>query len=464
MSAFKTTLGDQVHCEELSTGDRNTGIFELSSESIRTELYRYDAFMRVDAKEAVYLRTCKNDIVSLHDNVPIYSGSRSRLTQDIGETYYQAITSNSAVIGPDRWTGEDRVKRCTFTFDHGGRFLRNNTLLAALHTASVGEFSNSSPLLSFENAELRVEVKHSGRHVFGLTSLTDIAPYFVLYFREPARLSKNLESVLLLCDFASLATGTVVRPLNLQISRWSAEENKDAIENGVASEWHDVHYLWSKVPESDSQSAAALPVFRAYDAEELVVLREAMLVWLSRALTWKKATSQLMAALNFNAAGTVPTMRIIDACNWLAVIPGAEPLDTGSSTLSDIQAAATERAIELGCAHLTSRIAQAIKKVGSETHEQRFLRLEAKIQARFGGKILGDRLVPDLKLAMALRNKCAHGHFSPEREAEFLDFVRSLFAVEALCFLLTVVDLPVDTAPAHRLTGYPLVRNYLLSL
>jgi hypothetical protein len=125
---------------------------------------------------------------------------------------------------------------------------------------------------------------------------------------------------------------------------------------------------------------------------------------------------------------------------------------------------AAKKAQELG--HLPiirERIAGAIKWVKAESAEERFTRLVAIIEKRFGKDILTDGAVADLRRAIQFRGRTAHGHFNPDSDAEFRAFSKSIQAMEALCFMLTALDLPISEAGMMRITNNPLVRDYRLA-
>ena len=65
-----------------------------------------------------------------------------------------------------------------------------------------------------------------------------------------------------------------------------------------------------------------------------------------------------------------------------------------------------------------------------------------------------------LKRAIDFRGKSAHGHFSPSDESEFRAFVKSICAMEALCFLLTAYDLPIHAAGIKRAHFHPFISDY----
>ena len=69
---------------------------------------------------------------------------------------------------------------------------------------------------------------------------------------------------------------------------------------------------------------------------------------------------------------------------------------------------------------------------------------------------------PDLRLHNHFRGKVAHGHYEPKDDPESESFARSIFAVEALCLLLTCFDMPMTKDGLDRIKHNPLVEHYRL--
>jgi hypothetical protein len=64
---------------------------------------------------------------------------------------------------------------------------------------------------------------------------------------------------------------------------------------------------------------------------------------------------------------------------------------------------------------------------------------------------------------MSFRGKSAHGHFNPESEAEFRAFSKSTRAMEALCYLLTALDLPIGEEGLKRIGSNSVLRDYRMA-
>jgi dTDP-4-dehydrorhamnose 3,5-epimerase-like enzyme len=82
------------------------------------------------------------------------------------------------------------------------------------------------------------------------------------------------------------------------------------------------------------------------------------------------------------------------------------------------------------------------------------------VNDRFGKEVVGIEIVEHLRRALKLRGQAAHGHLSPEDDQEYRAFAKATYAMEALCFLLMVQDLPIDEQGLERMWGNPLLQNY----
>jgi hypothetical protein len=85
------------------------------------------------------------------------------------------------------------------------------------------------------------------------------------------------------------------------------------------------------------------------------------------------------------------------------------------------------------------------------------------VEAKFGSGVLPPEAVDHLKRAINFRGKSAHGHFHPENDVEFRAFSKSTRAMEALCYLLTGLDLPISAEGSKRVWSNPVLRDYRLA-
>lgn len=95
-----------------------------------------------------------------------------------------------------------------------------------------------------------------------------------------------------------------------------------------------------------------------------------------------------------------------------------------------------------------------------ESNSERFVRLRQSIAERFG-EAIGVDIIPHLLTAMQYRGRVAHGHFQPADDEDFQAFAKSIYAMEALCYLLTIKDLPMSAEGAERAIHQRIVTDYL---
>ena len=62
---------------------------------------------------------------------------------------------------------------------------------------------------------------------------------------------------------------------------------------------------------------------------------------------------------------------------------------------------------------------------------------------------------------MGLRGSAAHGILEVRSDEEFDQVSSAVRAMELLCFMLTVVDLPIPIESFDRIWQYPLLTEYL---
>jgi hypothetical protein len=199
----------------------------------------------------------------------------------------------------------------------------------------------------------------------------------------------------------------------------------------------------------------------AWDDDELSALRKCVVCWMGRHTEWHNAYVLMMSSLNLKRE--ISAHRLIEACKWFEEIPLTKVQRAIMKEHIDaIASAAADKAGELGYeAAMKSRIAGSLKTIRMESHEDRFSRLVKLIRHKFGQSILPEGVVAHLRRAIDFRGKTAHGHFIPADEAEFREFSKSVRAMEATCYLLTALELPINEGGLKRVQSNPVVRYYL---
>ena len=158
--------------------------------------------------------------------------------------------------------------------------------------------------------------------------------------------------------------------------------------------------------------------------------------------------------------------RLISACRWLEEIPIAKSQDVLSkSDTAAIANAANAVTKSLGYdLELQRRILNAVLRVKSESSKEYFGRLADLLRRKYGADIVPDSFLNHLVRAMNFRGQSAHGWTTLKDTTDVNAFIECTRAIEALCYLLMAVDLPISTSGLRRIRSNPLVRDYIHSL
>jgi hypothetical protein len=115
--------GKQILCQELNTGKGYTGFFYLDEEQITADICSYDNAFYFLPEKPIFLRTEKNQIVSLHYNIS--TDSSVHTADPKMDTHKLHIISNIGVVGDDRWETSDKLKRVTFLVRRARELLKH---------------------------------------------------------------------------------------------------------------------------------------------------------------------------------------------------------------------------------------------------------------------------------------------------------------------------------------------------
>jgi len=454
--------GKPVHCVEMVTGKNLTGTLVLSDERICAQIYSYDDFFQIDGELPIILRSETNDIVTLHSNLTTVPGTTFR-SEPPRRTFRQDITSYLAVVGHDPWTAEDRIKRVTFRVKHSQKLMRHEAKMKAIGRS---RFPDEEHLTIFtDRAEgLTLKAGYSATYGMEFDAPRDLWLVFEIEFDEPRRIEEYILHVWDYVGFLSFCLGTKLKPSEIRVDRLSTEEIKFAFQkNQTYFGDHAVHYIWpdAEVDAHDFWLGGA-PV-HSWDDNELSSLRACLVVWMNRATRWKKCYA--LMTTSFGLKNVISVERLINACRWFEDTPIAQSKDALSDDDIDaISDTATQKALELGYPpRICKRIKGAIKRIKAETAKERFTRLLGMIEMKFGTGILPKDAVEHLERATQFRGKIAHSHFTPKNDTEARAFLKSTLAMEALCYLLLALDLPIPEPGIKRIAANPSVRDYRLA-
>ncbi|MBR0773314.1 hypothetical protein JQ625_00580 [Bradyrhizobium diazoefficiens] len=455
----KIEIGKPLHCVELVTGQSLTGTVLVSNDELRTDIYSYTGHFHINGEQPVFLQTATNEIVSLHSNVTMNAGTNSRNTAPQRATQRQEILSNVAVVGHDPWRAEDEVKQVSFQVKHTNQLMHHDQKVKAI---GRNRLPTEAHFTIFNDAAKGMTVRAWYGATYGMEfeGPTELWPTFGLGFDEPQSIHNYIAHVSDYVTFLSFCFGVQLKPSAIHIDRLSFTQMIEAMEEHEYPGDHEVHYVWPEVEVDNRDLWVGGSPVRSWDDKELASFRECLVAWMNRASAWRRPNALMMAS--FGLKNVVSSERLLNACRWLEDIPiaKAQPVLSGSD-IDAIAAVAAAKAQELGHeGTIGERIAGALRWIRAETAEQQFARFVGTVERKFGKGVLPDEAVEHLKRAIKFRGKSAHGHFNPENGAQFRAFSKSTRAMEALCFLLTALDLPISEEGLSRVRANPVIRDY----
>lgn len=454
-------LGRRYFCREETTGQHYTGTFCVEADDMFAWLYAFTGHISDDFEDLLVLRLEDNRIASLHNNF-VSGGVYGGTANDQPSPESRCITTNIVVVGDDVWKADDPILRVEFTIQYADGLMQHNPKHRAVAKANFFKMPDLT-LFELETTGQTVSVFYAPSGNITFRHPTAIGIGYAIEFQEPVHLGNYLTAVHTVVEFVSAVLGHHFVPSDIRISRQSLVERIEEAKSKTFTDYHRVHYTWHG--EEPTQS---LWVGRSFgyagDKRELDALIACLRVWIERGADWKDANSLMMAALKLESA--MSGDRLLNACKWLEQIPGAaSAIAVSRADIDIIAAVAAAEAERLGHKDYKDRIAGVIRgQLKTESNAERFERLRKLVCARFDKTILNPDILPHLMAATQFRGRVAHGVFEPVDEAEFQAFMKAVHAMEALCFLLTIRELPMTKKGAQRAAGHTFVQSYHLAM
>ncbi|QMW22700.1 hypothetical protein [Sandaracinobacteroides saxicola] len=453
-------IGREYFCRELTSGKNLNGIFRIEKSNINARLHQLDDpfFLK---EESILLRLENNCFVTMHD---IYKsiGMNYDLTEPKLSSYNCSIGASIAIVGRDEWKEDDPIRRVSFDIAHTNDLLRHSKTFNAMAEAKVGKHPDST-IFKLKVGLMQVSAWYAASGNSDFKRATTIGVRYSLEFDEPVTIRSYLPWVDCIVRFMSAALGHNFVPSKIEVSRVSFENYMKAIEAQTYIGDHVINYIWSETPPPSGSLCVGRAFTHVRDKKELAHFIDCLRVWIERYEAWENSASLMMMA--FKMRDVISSERLLTSCKWLEEIPGADSAVVVSAhDIDKIASVAAAEADRLGHGEFKDRVKGVIRgQLKTETNAQRFNRLVASVRKRFGENAFGETIIDDLVQATKFRSKVAHGHFSAANEKQFKHFAKCTFAMEALCYLLTIRDLPMKPAGARRAPGTEIVSNHRLN-
>lgn len=449
--------GRHYFCREETTGKNFSGIFYIDEDDMGIRLFAFDEILNDNFDQNLVARLEDNRIVSLYQNIT--NGPSSHHNYE-GKVYSSSthVISNIVVIGEEPWQPADPIRRVQFSIAHADNLLLHMNKFAAIADA---KFNAMPELTLFELAVdgMTIKVSYSATGNMLLNRPTDIGVRYEIEFAEPRDLHSYLKDVQCVVRFVSAALCHRFVPSRINISRLSSADFLAAAERGKGYQDHAVHYVWPmEAPQNPLWVGHAFAHVR--DDEHLSEFLDCLRQWIERNDSWRVATDLMMGA--FKLQNTMSGERLLNACNWLEKIPGANSeVAVSEEDINAIALVAAAEAKKRGHKEYGPRIAGVIRgQLKKECNAERLERLYMGIRARYGDGAPPDDIISHLLKAMQYRGCVAHGLYEPANEEDYRAFEKSVYAMEAFCYLLTIKDLPLSDDGAKRTVCQQIVANY----
>ena len=451
--------GKQYHCREEQSGKNLTGIFCAEPTRISTRLISYQERPRLDVEKHLVIRTENNLIVSLHNNIasqPNSSFHRGLVSYSIN------VTTNRAIVGSRAWLPTDHVRKIQFRIEHARDSLYHAGKQNGISRSEVGDADSKIFSTRIADAEI------TAWYTYTLPTMsevpTNIEPLICIEFDQSVCLDEARIRAHGVVKFFSALTGHYLRASEISISRYSSEEEHEAMEK---REFKGVYQLLELRSRSDSTTENEVWVGHQFahcgDDDELAALVACLKAWMNRGETWRKATNLMMESLSLDR-NMIGANRLLTAAKWLEEIPGARSLPAMKPADVDVIAQrVSENAKEMGYGEIARRISGAIKSISKETRSEQFSRLLGTIRASLGSSVIDAQILSFLEMASRYRGSAAHGQIDAKSDQEFSQLCKATYALECFCYLLTIKDLPILPAGKVRLGRHPIVQDYLRS-
>ena len=458
---FEIKFSDSFLCTELTSGKKYSGKFQFGNDGITTTLVSFDGPISVKPESPIILITEKLYVISLYDN---FTGHWENRFGNVGRSrtaHIETIVSNFAVVGDDEWAADNRVKRVGFGVRNTMPLLWNHEKVARLSMARVqgADEKDDWLLLNFKANGMAVRLYYTAQYGQWSNEPREVEPCFELEFDEAVQLGKHMDPVRQVVAFCSMALGVPFIPSNIRISRLSLVEFLDNVSTRRPTKDHRILYRWFEFEVDPSEIRMYGSPVDAHNQNGLDNLGECLRVWLERGAEWRDAYELMIGA--FVRRKEFGADRLLNACKWFEVLPNSranQVVDT--ETIQAIAIAAIETAKERGIKGINDRISGSIRSIGQENRDQLFRRLiDLAWQAAPLPYPLNE-MVSDLKNSQKLRGKAAHGNLDFDDIDGDKRIMRYTDALEALCLLMTLRDLPVTDDGRQKVNSHRIVESY----
>jgi hypothetical protein len=431
--------GDTIFCAEQSTDRVNSGVLEYRPEGrLETVFTAFNDRVNVAEADPIILLTDRAKYVSLYGNFTTERHRKLGPGMALKEVNTQRIVSTFGIVGDAPWQTTDRIKAVSFNIDHSLTILENRDALEKLGRISELESPEERYLFKLRAAGATISLYYTAGFSLRSQAPENVQARFEIEFDECKSLSDYSKLVEAIIAFFSFNLGVPLTPSEVRITQFSNDEIMKQLEKGNVTPDHEFIALFNPFPIHSDEIELFSSPYNSLNSCSLENLSEALSVWLNRDEEWHNAYSVMMGSLKHR--NTISGDRLIAACKWLEEIPASQALQVlDDKKFSSIVEAARKAASDAEANGLSDRISNGLKSIKLENSSERFRRLCRSVPIQVFLGTTDVEMAKDLKKAIQMRGRVAHRNLG---HGKIDDLNVSIKVVEALCFLLTLRELP----------------------
>jgi hypothetical protein len=459
--AFKTL------CRETVTGQNYNGRLTVSDRRMQLKLISFGRPIHLDFDHPIVLELEDGRVATLLECAQAGGGGH---TYSFGRSVHsEVVTPHTVIIGVETWETTSRVRSATFRFFGSEIALLATGILersiepgdAERQVESLGKQITTLDLdkmavLNISSDEADVRIFMGTSYSRGpLKEAIQLHPTIAFDFDSGMSLNEYFSFMLYVVWFFSLSIGYASRPFEIRIDEATSEQQRTLIDHAINWRFHEIRYHWSKSKPYSSQTnkLARGAVFQAVNEEEKAATAASLNTWLNRRKDWQAAAAQMNYSLR--KQGILDRDRLFAAFAWFEAIPLNErSAEFCPDQIKAIAKAAAAEAKRQRPDADEERIINIVGILGNEKSVARFDRLIKVLRDRFGNSLVPDWLFDACERAVNFRGAAIHGSLAHEEETS-MNFLKSVFAVEYVSFLLMIKDLPLSDVAETRFKDHP---------
>lgn len=446
MGQREIEIGDAIACRDEATGQ--SGVLHVEADRVWVEFVGFGKRPEVDSNSSICLHTAKGWVVSLFRNVDVSSVMPFWRRSEVATVYEQRIVANLAIAGVTEWRLGDKARSVTFRMGAGCDFLWPTDRAREIAQVSIDAMPDRTVFIS-DVAGGRISMELALEEDPLRNKWTPTEPWLTLHFDDGAEPDECIARVYYLVSMFSLLTWRDLQVEEIALRHTSAQPN---------TPMHRV-VLAGTERTSVARSGKLVPI--SADSEVArEALKAALRIWLDRQSVWDSATGLMLAALR--RFRNVSAERALDACRWHEVLESVAPDSKGKAPagMEEVVAAALKVAQEKELTPYLDWINSLLRGVKGVPRRDRFKHLTERINAHFDTALFDEEAVTMIMRAYKARNKTGHGAMGPLADRDAQQLWADTMALESLCALRMLTDLPIPPEGLQWLRMHPLVHAF----